>query len=224
MSCVFQNIDPPPPSPPGECVPSTFVAGGGHTRRVEMGVNILEDARHSSVLYLYRILFGQCLRYFFFRWPRWPFLPRRPRRRKQQTWARTSKSSAPSPTPPPPIPRTPSTRTRSSWTSRRWRRRRQQVGSSEPSAPAPSSSCWRCAALSSSLPPSFWAWACSPTAAAAGVHFLLRTLLRPATAFTASTTPGSKQMIVWPKVLQLDIAENHTVFELIHLLSSNRVS
>jgi hypothetical protein len=21
MSCVFQNIDPPPPSPPGECVP-----------------------------------------------------------------------------------------------------------------------------------------------------------------------------------------------------------
>jgi hypothetical protein len=25
MSCVFQNIDTPPPSPPGEC------AGGGHT-------------------------------------------------------------------------------------------------------------------------------------------------------------------------------------------------
>ncbi len=37
-----------------------FVAGGGQTRRVERGVgaNILEDARHSSVLYLYRILFG----------------------------------------------------------------------------------------------------------------------------------------------------------------------
>jgi hypothetical protein len=35
MSCVFQNIDPPPPSPPGECA---FVAGGGHTRRVERGV------------------------------------------------------------------------------------------------------------------------------------------------------------------------------------------
>ncbi len=31
----FQNIDPPPPSPPGECA---FVAGGGHTRRVEKGV------------------------------------------------------------------------------------------------------------------------------------------------------------------------------------------
>jgi hypothetical protein len=38
MSCVFQNIDPPPPSPPGECVPPAFVAGGGHTRRVENGV------------------------------------------------------------------------------------------------------------------------------------------------------------------------------------------
>jgi len=32
MSCVFQNIDPPPP---GECA---FVAGGGHTRRVERGM------------------------------------------------------------------------------------------------------------------------------------------------------------------------------------------
>ncbi len=35
MSCVFQNIDPSPPSPPGECA---FVAGGGHNRRVERGV------------------------------------------------------------------------------------------------------------------------------------------------------------------------------------------
>jgi hypothetical protein len=35
MSFVFQNIDPPPPSPPRECA---FVAGGGHTRRVERGV------------------------------------------------------------------------------------------------------------------------------------------------------------------------------------------
>jgi hypothetical protein len=35
MSDVFQNIDPPPPSPPGECVPPTFGAGGGHTRWVE---------------------------------------------------------------------------------------------------------------------------------------------------------------------------------------------
>jgi hypothetical protein len=29
MSCVFQNIDPP--------LPLAFVAGGGHTRRVETG-------------------------------------------------------------------------------------------------------------------------------------------------------------------------------------------
>jgi hypothetical protein len=38
MSCVFQNTDPPPPSKPGECVPPAFIAGGGHTRRVERGV------------------------------------------------------------------------------------------------------------------------------------------------------------------------------------------
>jgi hypothetical protein len=38
MSFVFQNIDPAPPSPPGECVPLAFVAGGGHTRWVERGV------------------------------------------------------------------------------------------------------------------------------------------------------------------------------------------
>jgi hypothetical protein len=63
MSSFFQNIDPPIPSPPGECVPPRLCwGGGGHTRRVErgVGVNILEDARHSSVLYLhvYRILFA----------------------------------------------------------------------------------------------------------------------------------------------------------------------
>jgi hypothetical protein len=46
---------PPTPSPPGECVPPAFGAGGGHTRWVERGwgVNILEDARHCSVLYTY---------------------------------------------------------------------------------------------------------------------------------------------------------------------------
>ncbi len=54
MSCFFQSIDPCPSPPPA------IVAGEGHTRRVERGrgVNILEDARHSFVLYLYRILFG----------------------------------------------------------------------------------------------------------------------------------------------------------------------
>ncbi len=53
MSGVFQNID---PSPPGECVPRrpAFGVRGGHTRWAERGreVNILEDARHCSVLYI----------------------------------------------------------------------------------------------------------------------------------------------------------------------------
>jgi hypothetical protein len=31
MSLVFQTIDPPSPSPPGECVPPAFVGGGGRT-------------------------------------------------------------------------------------------------------------------------------------------------------------------------------------------------
>jgi hypothetical protein len=37
MSGVFQNIDPPTPSLPGECVRPAFGAGGGHTRWVERG-------------------------------------------------------------------------------------------------------------------------------------------------------------------------------------------
>jgi hypothetical protein len=60
MSCVFQNID-LPPSPPGKCVPPLPLLWGEDTLagwRGGRGVNILEDARHSSVLYLYRILFG----------------------------------------------------------------------------------------------------------------------------------------------------------------------
>jgi hypothetical protein len=61
MSGVFRNIDPPPPSPPGECVP--FGAGGGHTRSVERGwgVNSSEDARHCSVLYLCKYFVIQLL-------------------------------------------------------------------------------------------------------------------------------------------------------------------
>jgi hypothetical protein len=31
MSGVFQNIDPPPPSLPGECVPRAFGGGGEDT-------------------------------------------------------------------------------------------------------------------------------------------------------------------------------------------------
>ncbi len=37
MSGVFQTIDPPNPSPPGECVPPAFGAGGGHTREGREG-------------------------------------------------------------------------------------------------------------------------------------------------------------------------------------------
>jgi hypothetical protein len=54
ISLVFQNIDPPSPSPPGECVvyPSAFV-GGEDTlarRRGGWGVNILEDERDRIAL------------------------------------------------------------------------------------------------------------------------------------------------------------------------------
>jgi hypothetical protein len=52
MSLVFQNIDPQPPSPPGECVlpPNK---GGGYTHAGQRGgwwVNILEDERHRFAL------------------------------------------------------------------------------------------------------------------------------------------------------------------------------
>ncbi len=54
MSGVFQNIDLPPPHRRASVYPPAFGAGGGHTRWVErgVGVNILEDARHCSVLYI----------------------------------------------------------------------------------------------------------------------------------------------------------------------------
>jgi len=51
MSLVFQNIDPPSPSPPGSCVLPPNKGGGEHTRRAGRGVgagggvNILEDER-----------------------------------------------------------------------------------------------------------------------------------------------------------------------------------
>jgi hypothetical protein len=52
MSLVFQNIDPPAPSPPCECVPPYLVRGEDTLAGWRKGwrVNILEDARHSSVL------------------------------------------------------------------------------------------------------------------------------------------------------------------------------
>jgi hypothetical protein len=58
MSGVFQNTDPPPPHRPAS-VPSAFGAGGEHTHWVERGVggvNILEDARHCSVVYIVHTL------------------------------------------------------------------------------------------------------------------------------------------------------------------------
>ncbi len=63
MSGVFQNIDPPPHPLTARwvCTPLPLVrAGGGHTRWVERGwgVNILEDTRHCSVLYIHKYFVG----------------------------------------------------------------------------------------------------------------------------------------------------------------------
>ncbi len=55
MAEVFQNIDPPPPSPPGVCVPSAFGAGGGHTRWVERGVGSQYFGRRQAQLFTMRI-------------------------------------------------------------------------------------------------------------------------------------------------------------------------
>jgi hypothetical protein len=69
MSGVFQTIDPPPPLPPSECVIPRTKDGAIHTRRAVRGwgVNISEDARHCSVLYIckyfvtrtYKVLHGE---------------------------------------------------------------------------------------------------------------------------------------------------------------------
>jgi hypothetical protein len=55
MSLVIQNIDPPPRSPPGECVlpHNKGGGGGGYTlagRKEGWEVNILEDERHRIAL------------------------------------------------------------------------------------------------------------------------------------------------------------------------------
>ncbi len=58
VSGVFQNIDPPPPYPPSECVPppAPKVVGtqspGGEGG---VGVNILEDSRHRIGLLQYNL-------------------------------------------------------------------------------------------------------------------------------------------------------------------------
>jgi hypothetical protein len=55
MSGVFRYIDPPTPSPPGECVsPRLWCGGRTHSLGGERwGVKSSEDARHCSVLYIY---------------------------------------------------------------------------------------------------------------------------------------------------------------------------
>jgi hypothetical protein len=69
MSVVFQNIDPPPPTPHplasvyppppplvrGEDTLAGWKGGGGH-----WGVNILEDVRHCSVLYIRKYFVRHC--------------------------------------------------------------------------------------------------------------------------------------------------------------------
>jgi hypothetical protein len=55
MAGVFQNIDPPPPSPPGECVPPALKAGGGHTRWVERWVGAQYFGRRQAQLGTLRI-------------------------------------------------------------------------------------------------------------------------------------------------------------------------
>jgi hypothetical protein len=54
MSGVFILTPHPLTTPRRVCNPPAFGAGGGHTRWVERewGVNILEDARHCSALYI----------------------------------------------------------------------------------------------------------------------------------------------------------------------------
>jgi hypothetical protein len=54
MSDVFQNIDPPPPHRPASVYPPPLVRGEDTLARWRWGwgVNILEDAEHSSVLYI----------------------------------------------------------------------------------------------------------------------------------------------------------------------------
>jgi hypothetical protein len=65
MSLVFQNIAPPPTPLTARRLCTAFGAGGGHTRWAERGVgggvNILEDVRHSSVLYICKYFVVQVL-------------------------------------------------------------------------------------------------------------------------------------------------------------------
>jgi hypothetical protein len=54
LACVFQNIDPPPPHHTASVSSPAPKAGGVNTRRAVKGwgINILENARYCSVLYI----------------------------------------------------------------------------------------------------------------------------------------------------------------------------
>jgi hypothetical protein len=56
MAGVFQNIDPPSPHRPASVYPPPLVRGEDTLARGRggWGVNILEDGRHSSVLYVFK--------------------------------------------------------------------------------------------------------------------------------------------------------------------------
>ncbi len=60
MSGVFQNIAPPPHRPASECVLPLPLVRGEDTLagRKGVGVNIFEDARHGSVLYICKYFVG----------------------------------------------------------------------------------------------------------------------------------------------------------------------
>jgi hypothetical protein len=65
MSVVFQNIDPPPLNRPASVYPPPLVRGEDTSRGGEVGwgVNILEDARHSSVLYICKYFVADIILY-----------------------------------------------------------------------------------------------------------------------------------------------------------------
>jgi hypothetical protein len=71
MSGVFQNIDPPPPphslTARRVCIPRLWVRGEDTLAgwRGGWGVKILEDARHSSVLYLCQYFVEKPIRWVF---------------------------------------------------------------------------------------------------------------------------------------------------------------
>ncbi len=79
MAGVFQNIEPSPHSPPGECVsPLVPLVQGEHTLagwRGGWGVNILEDTRHSSVFYVCKYFVHLIKQNYLLKELLWPLSP-----------------------------------------------------------------------------------------------------------------------------------------------------